>query len=189
MENFDDPINVILLIAGIVSMTINLIQEGWPNGIIEGVSIIISLFIIIGVNSGNNYASEKRLADLVNLSEKQEVAVYRGDEKETQTIDATELLVGDVIHFESGMKVPADCIVLEGQDIVCDEGELTGEPLGIAKEPINAENYNEGGMATMLAKSLIQTGTGRALVLAVGPNTVAGVITEKTTAENEPTLL
>jgi magnesium-transporting ATPase (P-type) len=70
MENFDDPINVILLIAGIVSMTINLIQEGWPKGIIEGVSIIISLMIIITVNSGNNYMSEKRLADLVNLSEK-----------------------------------------------------------------------------------------------------------------------
>lgn len=87
------------------------------------------------------------------------------------------------------MKVPADCIVLEGQDIVCDEGELTGEPIGIAKEPINENNYNDGGMATMLAKSLIQTGTGRALVLAVGPNTVAGVITEKTQTGNEPTLL
>jgi len=124
--------------------------------------------------------SEKRLADLVNLSEYQEVAVFRGDEKESQTIDASHLLVGDVIHFEAGMKVPADCIVLEGQDIVCEEGELTGEPIGIMKEPINEHNYNNGGMATLLAKSLIQSGTGRALVLAVGPNSVAGVITEKT---------
>jgi magnesium-transporting ATPase (P-type) len=133
--------------------------------------------------------SEKRLADLVNLSEKQEVAVYRGDEKETQTIDAAELMAGDVIHFEAGMKVPADCIVLEGQDIVCEEGELTGEPDGIAKEPINENNYQNGGMSTLLAKSLIQSGTGRALVLAVGPYTVAGVITEKTQTKSEPTLL
>lgn len=189
MENFDDPINVILLIAGAVSMIIGLIQEGWPKGIIEGTSIIISLMIIISVNSGNNYMSEKRLADLVNLSEKQEVAVYRGDAQETITIDATQLLVGDVIKFESGMKVPADCIVLEGQDVVCDEGELTGEPLGIMKEPINESNYTEGGMATMLAKSLITSGTGRALVLAVGPMSVAGVITTKTQTETEPTLL
>ena len=137
MENFEDKINVILLIAGIVSMAINLWQEGWPKGIIEGISIIISLFIIVVVNSGNNYLSEKRLADLVNLSEQQEVAVYRGDERETITIDASELLVGDVFQFEAGMKVPADAIVLEGQDIVCDEGELTGEPIGIMKEPIN----------------------------------------------------
>ena len=114
MENFDDTINVILLVAGIVSMIINLLQEGFPKGIIEGISIIISLLIIIIVNSGNNYLSEKRLADLVNLSDQQEVAVYRGDDRETITIDTRELLVGDVIQFESGMKVPADCIVLEG---------------------------------------------------------------------------
>jgi magnesium-transporting ATPase (P-type) len=189
MENFDDTINVILLVAGIVSMAINLLQEGWPKGIIEGISIIISLMIIIVVNSGNNYLSEKRLADLVNLSEKQEVAVYRGDEKETITIDASELMTGDVIHFEAGMKVPADAIVLEGQDIVCDEGELTGEPMGIMKEPITEHNYNQGGMCTMLAKSLIQSGTGRALILAVGPYSVAGVITEKTQTVSEPTLL
>lgn len=42
---------------------------------------------------------------------------------------------------------------------------------------------------TMLAKSLIQTGTGTALVLAVGTNTSAGKITEQTQKENEPTHL
>lgn len=98
-------------------------------------------------------------------------------------------MVGDVLLFSAGMKVPADCIVLEGQDIVCDEGELTGEPIGIEKIAITAENYNDGGMATMLAKSLVQSGTGRALILAVGPQSVAGVITEKTQTKTEATLL
>jgi len=111
--------------------------------------------IIIGVNSGNNYLSEKKLADLVNLAEKQEVTVYRGSDRETITIDATDLVVGDIIKYEAGMKVPADCIVLEGQDTVCDEGELTGEPIGIAKEAVHQDNYNDGIMATMIAKSLI----------------------------------
>jgi len=155
MENFDDKINVILLIAGAVSMVVGIIQEGWPGGTIEGVSIIISLMIIITVNSGNNWLSEKRLADLVNLSEVQEVAVFRGSASESITIDAKELLVGDVFKIEAGMKCPADSIVLEGQDVICDEGELTGEPLGIMKEAIDQSNYNDGGMATMLAKSLI----------------------------------
>jgi Ca2+-transporting ATPase len=188
MENFEDTINVILLVAGIVSMIINLIQEGFPQGLIEGVSIVISLLIIITVNSGNNYLSEKRLADLVNLSGKQEVAVYRGHDKETITIDTEELMVGDVIKFESGMKVPADCLVLEGQDIVCDEGELTGESIGIMKQAINEHNFREGGSATMLAKSLISSGTGRAIVIAVGKHTVSGVIEEKT-GGNQQTLL
>lgn len=189
MENFDDTINQILLAAALVSVCIGLIQEGFPKGLIEGVSISIALFIIIVVNSGNNWISERRLADLVNLSEKQEVAVYRDNDKETITIDSSLLVVGDVYKFEAGMKVPADSLLLEGQDVVCDEGELTGEPIGIEKEVITEENYTSGVMGTMMAKSLITSGFGKALVIAVGRNTVSGVITEKTQTENEPTLL
>ena len=100
-------------------------------------------------------------------------------------MDAADLLVGDVFAFEPGMKVPADCILIDGQDVVCDEGELTGEPIGIPKEPVTQDNYNSGIMATMLAKSLVQSGSGRALVLAVGPNSVAGVITEKTQSKDD----
>ena len=145
--------------------------------------------IIIVVNSTNNYLSEQKLAKLVNLAEKQEVAVFRGSDRESETIDFTELMVGDVYQFSQGMKAPADSIVLEGQDIECDEVELTGEPDAITKMPIDSSNYLEGGMCTMMAKSLIVKGSGRALVLAVGRNTVAGVITEKTQVESEPTLL
>ena len=88
--------------------------------------------------------------------------------------------MGDVIGFKAGDKIPADCIMIEGQDVTCIEGELTGEPDAVAKMPITEENYNEGGMCTLMAKSLVGTGFGKALVLAVGPNTVSGVITEKT---------
>jgi magnesium-transporting ATPase (P-type) len=41
----------------------------------------------------------------------------------------------------------------------------------------------------MLAKSLVQSGFGKALVVAVGPNTCAGIITSKTMKKSEPTLL
>jgi len=135
LENFDDKINQILLGAAFVAMIVNSIQHPFPDGLIEGVSILIALNIIIIVNSGNNWVSERRLADLVNLSEKQEVAVYRGS-TEAITIDSTELVVGDLLKFEAGMKVPADCIMVEGQDVTCIEGELTGEPQDIEKVAI-----------------------------------------------------
>lgn len=96
MENFEDPINVILLVAAVVSVIIGLIKDGYPTGLIEGTSIIIALFLIITVNSGNNYISERRLANLLKLSEAQEVAVFRGSDQSV-TIDATELVVGDLI--------------------------------------------------------------------------------------------
>ena len=40
-----------------------------------------------------------------------------------------------------------------------------------------------------MAKSLITSGFGKALVVGVGPNSVAGVITEQTMTEKEPTNL
>jgi P-type E1-E2 ATPase len=188
LENFDDAINKVLLMAAIVSIIIGVIQHGFPDGMLEGTSIMIALAIIIVVNSGNNYISERRLADLVSLSDKQEVAVFRGS-TEAITVDGSELVVGDVIHFEAGMKVPADCIMIEGQDVATIEGELTGEPDNMEKLVIDENNYNNGATGTMMAKSLICSGFGKALVLAVGRNTVAGVITEKTQKEPEPTLL
>ena len=71
MENFDDQINRILLAAAIVSIVIGLIQHGWPKGMLEGTSIMMALCIIIIVSSGNNYASERRLANLVAMADRQ----------------------------------------------------------------------------------------------------------------------
>jgi Ca2+-transporting ATPase len=100
---------------------------------------LIALNIIIFVNSGNNYLSEKRLADLVNLSEKQMVGVWRGS-NETVTIDANDLVVGDLIYIESGMKVPADLLMVSGQDIAAVEADLTGEPDMLPKKVITEAN-------------------------------------------------
>lgn len=54
--------------------------------------------------------------------------MYRGNEGITQTIPFTELLVGDLIQIESGMKVPADCVLIAATDVSADEAALTGEP-------------------------------------------------------------
>jgi len=62
---------------------------------------MIALTIIIVVNSTNNYLSERRLAELIKLSEAQEVVVYRGS-NEPNTINSDDLVVGDIIKLESG---------------------------------------------------------------------------------------
>jgi len=45
--------------------------------------------------------------------------------------------------------------------------------------PVNLENYKDGAECTMIAKSLIEGGVGKGIVMAVGRSTVSGVITEK----------
>jgi len=69
MENFEDRINRILLLAAIVSIIIGCIKEGFPEGLVDGVSIMLALTIISVVNSVNNYISERKLRDLICMSE------------------------------------------------------------------------------------------------------------------------
>ena len=43
------------------------------------------------------------------------------------TINAAEVVVGDIIRLRGGMKVAADCIVLESAGVKVDNSSLTGE--------------------------------------------------------------
>lgn len=95
---------------------------------------MIALCIIIVVSSSNNYASERRLANLVAMADRQEVAVYRkGTNDETTTISYEDLVVGDLVELSKGMKCPADCMLVNGQNVKCKEDALTGEPDEILK--------------------------------------------------------
>ena len=78
MENFNDPINVILCGAAVVSIIIGIVREGFPEGLTEGLSIMVALVIIFVVNSGNNYISERQLAKMIEQCDKKEIAVWRG---------------------------------------------------------------------------------------------------------------
>jgi len=44
------------------------------------------------------------------------------------TIDAEELVVGDIVVLELGKAVPADCILISTSSLSCNESSLTGEP-------------------------------------------------------------
>ncbi len=88
-----------MLAAAIVSIIIGCIKDGFPNGLIDGISIFIALFIIAAVNSVNNIVSEKKLRDLICISKHQEVGVFRNSDK-AQTIDSKDLVVGDIYIIE-----------------------------------------------------------------------------------------
>jgi magnesium-transporting ATPase (P-type) len=58
MENFEDRILQILIAAAIVSLICGVIENGW-GGLIEGVSILMSICIIVSVTATNNWVKEK----------------------------------------------------------------------------------------------------------------------------------
>ena len=64
------------------------------------------------------------------------IPTFRGGHGLTQTIPDNQLLVGDIIKLETGMKLPADCVLIEGTDIAADESAMTGEPEQVEKQAV-----------------------------------------------------
>jgi len=189
LENFEDRILQILLIAAAVALIIGIWKDGLEHGWVEGLSIFIAVTIIVSVTAGNNYAKEKQFQKLVSKASDEHIPVLRGSEGLTQTIHNQELVVGDIIRIESGMKIPADCILIDGLDIACDESSLTGEPEQVEKAPVTEHTFESNPNPFLLAKTLVESGQGTAIVCAVGTHTRSGMAEEKLNIEEEATPL
>src|SRR5205807_9832390 len=86
------------------------------------------------------------------------------------TIPANEVVPGDVLLLAPGDRVAADARVIRAQGLEVDEAALTGESLPVAKAPDAGSDANR----IVLDGSDITTGTGRAVVVAVGRQTRMG---------------
>ena len=90
------------------------------------------------------------------------------------TVDSEQLVVGDIIELEQGDTVPADCLAVECNELSTNESVLTGEPEAMLKEVLTNENYRHNPCPFLLQGSLVENGSGTAVVLAVGDNTNQG---------------
>lgn len=189
LENFEDRILQILLLAATVSLIIGVVQHGWKHGWVEGCSIFIAVFIIVAVTAGNNYVKEKQFQKLVSKASEDWIPTFRGGEGLTITLPVQDLVVGDIVKIEAGCRIPADCILLEGTDIATDESGLTGEPEQVEKSPLSPENYEHNPSPFLLAKTLVVSGQGLAIVCSVGSHTRSGMAEEKLNIEEEETPL
>lgn len=99
------------------------------------------------------------------------VIVVRGGR--TISISVYDLLVGDILLLEAGDIVPVDAVLIEGQDIRCDESSVTGESDTLEKVPADKALQGHGD-PFILSGTKILEGVGTALVTAVGPNSCYG---------------
>jgi magnesium-transporting ATPase (P-type) len=144
----------------------------------------IFIFLVILINSAvgtyQEYNAEKSAAGLQNLL-KIKGRVKRNN-KEIE-IPSEEIVPGDIVLVESGIKVPADVRLIEASNLEIDESFLTGESMaankrvGTLKENIGvAEREN---MA--FAGSTVMRGRGRGAVVCTGIHTQVGKISQDVT--------
>ena len=91
------------------------------------------------------------------------------------------LVPGDVIVLAAGAAVPADCRILRSTDLFVDESTLTGESYPAEKDAGDLARDTPLAKRTnaLFQGSHVVSGTGRAVVVQTGANTVFGEIAER----------
>nr|XP_036587323.1 plasma membrane calcium-transporting atpase 2 [Colletotrichum truncatum]KAF6798054.1 plasma membrane calcium-transporting atpase 2 [Colletotrichum truncatum] len=129
-----EKVIILLTVAGIISLALGLYETlgverpaDAPASVdwVEGVAILAAVIIVVIVGSHNNWQKEKAFVRLNTKKDDRQVKVIRSGR--SVMINVNEILVGEVLHLEPGDMVPADGILIEGQDVKCDESSATGE--------------------------------------------------------------
>jgi Ca2+-transporting ATPase len=114
---------LLLLSASILSYSIGRVPEA--------IAIFAVVFMTIGFGFFMEKSAERAISSLVSLRAPKAKVLRNAQEKE---INAHDLVPGDIIEFEAGDKIPADCRLIEAFDLVADESPLTGESQGALKD-------------------------------------------------------
>src|SRR3989344_4176829 len=122
LSKFQNTVAYILIIA---------IFFSWYLGNIkDAVAITLALFLGATLGFFQEYRSEKALSYLKFMTT-QKIRVRRSGKD--HIIDSSDLVPGDIIIIEEGMKVPADIRILTCFNIEANESTLTGESLPVEK--------------------------------------------------------
>eukprot|EP00968_Pinguiococcus_pyrenoidosus_P016788 scaffold1638_cov258-Pinguiococcus_pyrenoidosus.AAC.12 len=131
-EGLKDPTLRILIAAAAVSIALGVAFEG-ANGWHEGVAIMFAVALVVNVGAYNDLQKDKKFRELEKANAARKVLVVRGSVSREVVID--ELLVGDVVKMTDGDIVPADGLLLAGNNVLMDESAITGESDQLKKTP------------------------------------------------------
>jgi len=174
IEPFNLVLVALLVIAGILGR--------YPEVVVIVLIVIIEIFL--GVYQEKKAANS--LDALKKLVKNNAVVIREGKKF---TIDAKELVVGDLIYLEAGMFLPADVRIIQSFNLRFNESILTGESNLVIKtvNPINVENLGIGDRTNMgFMSTMVAVGSGLAIVVATGKNTEIGKITKLLQEAKEP---
>ncbi|KAM9856168.1 plasma membrane calcium-transporting ATPase 3b isoform 1-T1 [Aulostomus maculatus] len=185
-EALQDVTLIILEIAAIISLALSFYQppgeetdlcgnvsagaedegEGEANWI-EGAAILLSVACVVLVTAFNDWSKEKQFRGLQSRIEQEQkfTVVRKGN---VIQIPVADMVVGDMAQVKYGDLLPADGILVQGNDLKIDESSLTGESDHVRK------SVDKDPM--LLSGTHVMEGSGRMLVTAVGVNSQTGII-------------
>lgn len=166
-SQINNPIIYLLTAAAVLAFAF--------NDIAEGIAIVVVLVINTLIGFWMEYKAQKSMNSLKEL-DKIQAKVIRSGKKET--IDAENLVPGDILIVEAGDLIPADGRIIEATELQIDESPLTGESVPISKssDALKEEKPVADRTNILYKGTAVSGGTGKAVVYATGMQTELGSI-------------
>jgi len=179
LEKFTDPLIIILMIAGVLSIGISFYEYfGLSEGFtvfFEPIGIFVAILLATGLAFYFELKADKEFAILNQVNDDELVEVIRNGNA-TQ-IPKKDVVVGDIVIINTGAEVPADGELLECVSLSVDESTLTGEP--ICHKSVDEKDFDsEATYPTnhVLKGTKVMEGHGIFRVTAVGDKTENGKV-------------
>ncbi|MBR7091629.1 MAG: calcium-translocating P-type ATPase, PMCA-type [Clostridia bacterium] len=163
LQSFGDPIIKILLAALAINLLFLLRRCDW----FESVGIAISVFAATFVSALSEHGSEAAFEKLQQQAETVTCRAIRGGK--VIPLSAADVVVDDVILLQSGEKVPADGILLQGR-LSVNQAMLSGESREVPKRADGSRPEE----ASVFAGTVVCGGEAVMQVQAVGDHTRLG---------------
>lgn len=179
LDKFRDPLIIVLLIAGVLSVGISFYEHfglGESFSVFfEPIGIFVAILLATGLAFYFEVKADREFALLNQVNDDEPVQVIR-DGNITQ-VPKRDVVVGDIVILNTGDEIPADGRLLEAVSLNVDESTLTGEPV-CAKTTVEADFDPDATFPSdhVMRGTKIMEGHGIMEVGAVGENTENGKV-------------
>lgn len=189
-RKFRDPLIVILLIAGTLSLGISLYDFFLSNNhqgdwgvFFEPAGIFVAVFMATGLTFYFETKANKEFDLLNQVNDDEPVQVIRNGH--STEIPKKDVVVGDIVVLGNGCEIPADGELLESTSLNVDESTLTGEPI-CSKTIITADFDSNATFPSnqVMRGTKVMEGHGLFRVTAVGDDTENGKVFVATQIDN-----
>lgn len=169
-----NPMTLILIVSAVVSGIVSFIGSEFPSDVIIIMFVVVTNAVLGVVQESK---AEKAIESLKEISSPHSKVIRNGVVK---IIKSEEVVYGDVVIFEAGYAVPADCRIIESNSLRIEESALTGESVPAEKSTSLVKNAKLGDKTNMaFCGTMVVYGSGKGVVVATGMNTEMGAIAKE----------
>lgn len=168
---------ILLEVAALLALVADYYQPNQGNDILA-YAVLGAVFLNATFTFWQKFKADKAMEALLKLIKSEATVLRDGD---WQTIDATQVVPGDILQLNEGDKVAADAILFTANDLYLNLSVLNGESTPSIRSLTPGEAQRELDAKNMVfAGSAITSGNGLAVVVATGSATEFGKIAQMT---------